>query len=88
MEFGTVTLRLPVDGSDAPLVTVATGAHAHGQGHDTTFAMIAGELLGLPMDDIAIVHGDTDRVPAGLGQLRVALGAARGLGDPPGVRRA
>ena len=29
--------------------------------------MIAGELLGLPMDDIAIVHGDTDRVPAGLG---------------------
>jgi aerobic carbon-monoxide dehydrogenase large subunit len=67
MEFGTVTLRVPVDGSDAPLVTVATGASAHGQGHDTTFAMIAGELLGLPMDAIAVVHGDTDRVPAGLG---------------------
>ena len=67
MEFGTVTVRVPDHAGDARLVTVATGSTPHGQGHDTTWAMIAGEVLGLPMDDITVVHGDTDRVPAGLG---------------------
>jgi carbon-monoxide dehydrogenase large subunit len=69
MEFGTVTLRQPADTSTrtAPLVTVATGSMPHGQGHDTTWSMVAGDALGLPIDAIEVVHGDTDRVPAGLG---------------------
>jgi carbon-monoxide dehydrogenase large subunit len=69
MEFGTVTLRQP-DGTStrtAPLVTVATGSMPHGQGHDTTWSMVAGDALGLPIDAIEVVHGDTDRVPAGVG---------------------
>ncbi len=52
--------------SDAS-VTVFTGAHSHGQGHETAFAQIASGLLGVPFDRIEIVHGDTARIPFGLG---------------------
>jgi carbon-monoxide dehydrogenase large subunit len=48
-------------------VTVLTGAHSHGQGHETAFAQIASDLLGVPFDRIEIVHGDTARIPFGLG---------------------
>lgn len=48
-------------------VTVLTGSHSHGQGHETTFAQIVADELGLPMQDIEIVHGDTGRTPFGLG---------------------
>jgi carbon-monoxide dehydrogenase large subunit len=48
-------------------VTVLTGSHTHGQGHETTFAQIVADELGLPMEDIEIVHGDTGRTPFGLG---------------------
>ena len=48
-------------------VTVFVGSHSHGQGHDTTFAQLVGDQLGIPMDDIEIVHGDTDQVPFGMG---------------------
>ncbi|MDC1120417.1 xanthine dehydrogenase family protein molybdopterin-binding subunit [Alphaproteobacteria bacterium] len=48
-------------------VSVFTGAHSHGQGHDTTFAQIVAEKLGIPIGNIDIVHGDTDRVPFGMG---------------------
>jgi carbon-monoxide dehydrogenase large subunit len=48
-------------------VTVLTGSHTHGQGHETTFAQIVADELGLPMQDIEIVHGDTGRTPFGLG---------------------
>ncbi|MFP6646710.1 MAG: xanthine dehydrogenase family protein molybdopterin-binding subunit [Candidatus Latescibacterota bacterium] len=48
-------------------VTVFVGSHSHGQGHDTTFAQLVGDQLGIPMDDIEIVHGDTDLVPFGMG---------------------
>ena len=48
-------------------VTVFTGSHSHGQGHDTTFAQLASDSLGIPMEDIDIVHGDTDLVPFGMG---------------------
>ncbi|MGD8709172.1 MAG: xanthine dehydrogenase family protein molybdopterin-binding subunit [Ectothiorhodospiraceae bacterium] len=48
-------------------VTVFTGSHSHGQGHETTFAQIVSERLGVPIDDVDIVHGDTDRVPFGMG---------------------
>ncbi|WP_246075434.1 molybdopterin cofactor-binding domain-containing protein [Nonomuraea terrae] len=38
-----------------------------GQGHETTFAQIVGQELGLPADDVEVVHGDTDQTPFGLG---------------------
>lgn len=47
--------------------TVFTGTSPHGQGHDTSWSMIASSELGIPMDRIAVVHGDTDRVPVGGG---------------------
>src|SRR5205085_10696037 len=40
-------------------VEVLTGAHSHGQGHETTFAQLVSERLGIPIDNISIVHGDT-----------------------------
>lgn len=48
-------------------VTVFTGSHSHGQGHETTFAQIVSERLGVPFDQVEIVHGDTGRVPFGMG---------------------
>jgi len=48
-------------------VSVFTGAHSHGQGHDTTFAQIVSEKLGVPIDNIDIIHGDTDKGPFGMG---------------------
>jgi aerobic carbon-monoxide dehydrogenase large subunit len=44
-----------------------TGSHSHGQGHETTMAQIVADQLGISMDDIEIVHGDTGRVPFGMG---------------------
>jgi carbon-monoxide dehydrogenase large subunit len=44
-------------------VTVLAGSHSHGQGHDITFAQIAADRLGLDVDDIRVVEGDTDQVP-------------------------
>ena len=48
-------------------VSVFTGTHSHGQGHDTTFAQIVAEKLGIPIGNVDIVHGDTDRIPFGMG---------------------
>src|SRR3974377_2335660 len=48
-------------------VEVLTGTHAHGQGHETTFAQLVSERLGIPFENIAIVHGDTDKVQFGMG---------------------
>ena len=48
-------------------VSVFSGSHSHGQGHDTTFAQIAGDKLGIPIENIDIVHGDTDKGPFGMG---------------------
>ncbi len=48
-------------------VTVFTGSHSHGQGHETTFAQVVSDKLGVPYDDVEIVHGDTGRVEFGLG---------------------
>ena len=47
--------------------TVYTGSSTHGQGHETTFAQLAGSELGIPADDIEVVHGDTGQVPFGTG---------------------
>jgi carbon-monoxide dehydrogenase large subunit len=48
-------------------VSVFTGSHSHGQGHDTTFAQVVADKLGISMDDIEIIHGDTEKVPFGMG---------------------
>ena len=48
-------------------VTVFTGSHSHGQGHETTFAQLVADQFGIPMDDVDIVHGDTGAVPFGMG---------------------
>jgi aerobic carbon-monoxide dehydrogenase large subunit len=48
-------------------VTVFTGTHSHGQGHETTFAQLIADRLGVPTDNVEIVHGDTDRIPFGMG---------------------
>src|SRR4030095_3039730 len=48
-------------------VSVFTGSHSHGQGHDTTFAQVVADKLGIGMDDIEIIHGDTEKVPFGMG---------------------
>jgi carbon-monoxide dehydrogenase large subunit len=48
-------------------VTVLTGASPHGQGEETTFAQIVADELGVPMDDVSVVHGDTAVVQYGIG---------------------
>jgi carbon-monoxide dehydrogenase large subunit len=47
--------------------TVYTGTSPHGQGHDTSWAMLASDELGIPIDRIDVIHGDTDLVPVGGG---------------------
>src|ERR1700744_2834494 len=48
-------------------IEVLTGSHSHGQGHETTFAQLVAERLGIPISQISIVHGDTDKVQFGMG---------------------
>jgi carbon-monoxide dehydrogenase large subunit len=48
-------------------VTVFTGSHSHGQGHETTFAQLVADSLGIPMEQVEVVHGDTAQVPFGMG---------------------
>lgn len=48
-------------------VTVFTGSHSHGQGHETTFAQVVAARLGIAVDQVDVVHGDTGRVPFGMG---------------------
>jgi carbon-monoxide dehydrogenase large subunit len=61
--FESANIRVNPSGD----VTVFTGAHSHGQGHETVFAQLVGELLGVSSDLIEVVHGDTARSPFGLG---------------------
>ncbi|MBT8147309.1 MAG: xanthine dehydrogenase family protein molybdopterin-binding subunit [Gammaproteobacteria bacterium] len=48
-------------------VQVFTGTHSHGQGHETTFAQLVTELLGVPIENIDVIHGDTARTQFGMG---------------------
>lgn len=63
VEFGAVEVN--DDGS----ASVFAGTSAHGQGHHTAFAMLASEILGIPMDKITLVNSDTATVPRGAGTL-------------------
>ncbi|WP_424813730.1 xanthine dehydrogenase family protein molybdopterin-binding subunit [Roseococcus sp. YIM B11640] len=57
------TIRVHPTGS----VTVLTGAHSHGQGHETTFAQLVADKLGVSVAQVDVVHGDTAKVPFGMG---------------------
>ena len=48
-------------------VSIYTGAHSHGQGHETTFSQIVADSFGIGMEDVHVVHGDTEIVPFGMG---------------------
>jgi aerobic carbon-monoxide dehydrogenase large subunit len=56
-------------------VEVLTGSHSHGQGHETTFAQLVAERLGVPFENVSIVHGDTDKVQFGMGTYGSRSGA-------------
>jgi carbon-monoxide dehydrogenase large subunit len=48
-------------------VTLFTGCHSHGQGHETTYAQLIAERLGIGLDQIEVSHGDTNKIPFGMG---------------------
>jgi carbon-monoxide dehydrogenase large subunit len=56
-------------------IEVLTGSHSHGQGHETTFAQLVSQRFGVPMDQVSIVHGDTDKVQMGMGTYGSRSGA-------------
>jgi carbon-monoxide dehydrogenase large subunit len=62
-QYEVGTIRVNPTGT----VTVLTGSHSHGQGHETVYAQIVSDALGVPFEQIEVVHGDTDRVPYGIG---------------------
>src|SRR5205085_8991538 len=71
--WDSATIRLSPTGK----VTLVIGTSPHGQGHVTTFAQIASDDLGIPVDDIEVVHGDTQLAPLGMdtyGSRSVAIG--------------
>ncbi|HEX8113981.1 MAG TPA: xanthine dehydrogenase family protein molybdopterin-binding subunit [Kofleriaceae bacterium] len=61
--YEAATVRVNPTGS----VTIFTGTHSHGQGHETTFAQIVADKLGVTVDNVDVVHGDTDRILFGMG---------------------
>lgn len=61
--WDSATIRVEPTGS----VTVLTGVSPHGQGQETTFAQIVADELGVPIDTVTVVHGDTDKVQYGVG---------------------
>lgn len=73
---GFETAAVRVDGSGK--VTVLTGASPHGQGHETTFAQIAADVLDVPFEDVLVVYGDTAIVPQGAGTSASRSGAVGG----------
>ncbi|MFT3697042.1 MAG: xanthine dehydrogenase family protein molybdopterin-binding subunit [Kofleriaceae bacterium] len=61
--YEAATVRVHPTGS----VSIFTGTHSHGQGHETAFAQLINERLGIPVENVEVVHGDTDRIPFGMG---------------------
>ena len=61
--YDAATVRVNATGS----ISVMVGAHSHGQGHETSFPQVISEMIGIPEDQIDIVHGDTSKVPFGMG---------------------
>ena len=61
-----VVLDLRLAGEDG-MAIVRTGTSPHGQGHHTAWSMLVSEQLGIAIEDIEVIHGDTDLVPRGVG---------------------
>ncbi len=61
--FDAATVRVNATGN----ISVMTGAHSHGQGHETVFAQIVADKLGIDESAVDIVHGDTSKIPFGMG---------------------
>ena len=61
--YESATVRVNATGS----ISVMTGSHSHGQGHETTFPQVVAEMLGIDEGQIDIVHGDTSKTPMGMG---------------------
>src|SRR5262244_3500837 len=60
------------------MVSVYTGSHSHGQGHETTFAQLVADKLGIPIEQVEIVHGDTGSIPFGMGTYGSRSGSVGG----------
>lgn len=56
-------------------VEILTGSHSHGQGHETTFAQVVADRIGISIDQIEVIHGDTDKVQFGMGTYGSRSGA-------------
>ncbi|MGH1368012.1 MAG: xanthine dehydrogenase family protein molybdopterin-binding subunit [Maritimibacter sp.] len=61
--YESATVRVNATGS----ISVMTGSHSHGQGHETSFAQVVSEMIGIPAEQVDIVHGDTSKTPMGMG---------------------
>ena len=61
--YESATVRVNATGG----ITVMTGSHSHGQGHETAFPQVISEMIGIPEDMIEISHGDTANTPMGMG---------------------
>jgi aerobic carbon-monoxide dehydrogenase large subunit len=61
--YDAATVRVNATGN----ISVMVGAHSHGQGHETVFAQIVADKLGIPEASVEIVHGDTSKIPFGMG---------------------
>ncbi len=61
--YDAATVRVNATGNNSVMV----GAHSHGQGHETVFAQIVADKLGIPEASVEIVHGDTSKIPFGMG---------------------
>lgn len=61
--YDAATVRVNATGS----ISVMVGAHSHGQGHETVFPQVVAEMLGIDESMIDIVHGDTSKIPFGMG---------------------
>ncbi len=61
--YESATVRVNATGS----ISVMTGSHSHGQGHETSFAQVVADMIGVDENQIDIVHGDTSKTPMGMG---------------------
>jgi len=61
--FESCTVRVNATGG----LVVMTGSHSHGQGHETSFAQVVADMIGIPEDMVEVVHGDTSKTPMGMG---------------------
>ncbi|MEM8657876.1 MAG: xanthine dehydrogenase family protein molybdopterin-binding subunit [Pseudomonadota bacterium] len=61
--YDAATVRVNATGN----LSVMVGAHSHGQGHETAFAQVVSDMLGIPEEQIDIVHGDSSKIPFGMG---------------------